>query len=550
MADLFCGCGGSSTGAAAVADAEVRLAVNHWERAVESHAANHPDADAVLTDLHEVHPACFEPMTALLASPECTTHSPSSGLRRSKIGQLDAFDRCDLTPAQVKSRATMWTVVHWASVHRPEFVIVENVVEIHYWPELAAWLGEMHTLGYEHERVYVNAMHIHGLLDSRIEFMAPQSRDRIYVVFWKRGNPKPDLSINPPAYCAACESHVKSVQAWKNTKQGRQRWGRYGRQYEYRCPHCSARVEPWSFAALNAIDWTLPAIRIGDRERHGLRPLGEKTRARIKYGLEKYGLHSYQVTTRYSSGLDCRVKGADEVLPTQPSQPVVGIVETAFSHAPATRFEVANAPFRTLTGRATKALVLANRTHGQARSSLERFPTINTGSNIALITTHRGTSKSHSGSQPFTTVTAGGINHGIVTSEAAQLTLRGSRSLDGLDDPLGVVVASAQQIGVLSRHPLLVQYYGSLNASSTTEPMPTATGHDRHGLVDGEGDELPEVDDLCFRMLQPEELKVGTGHPADYVLVGTKRDRVKLVGNSNYPGIEQLLLQRCKDTLE
>lgn len=49
-ADLFCGGGGTSTGlvqACEAAGATVDLvAINHWERAVETHAANHPGARA------------------------------------------------------------------------------------------------------------------------------------------------------------------------------------------------------------------------------------------------------------------------------------------------------------------------------------------------------------------------------------------------------------------------------------------------------------------------------------------------------------------------
>lgn len=54
-ADLFCGAGGSSTGLRRVADAlGARLdltAVNHWPTAVETHAANHPEARHVCENL-------------------------------------------------------------------------------------------------------------------------------------------------------------------------------------------------------------------------------------------------------------------------------------------------------------------------------------------------------------------------------------------------------------------------------------------------------------------------------------------------------------------
>ncbi|HEY0883298.1 MAG TPA: DNA cytosine methyltransferase, partial [Archangium sp.] len=48
--DLFAGAGGWTTGARA-AGVRVLMAVNHWPRAVESHAANHPETEHVCQDL-------------------------------------------------------------------------------------------------------------------------------------------------------------------------------------------------------------------------------------------------------------------------------------------------------------------------------------------------------------------------------------------------------------------------------------------------------------------------------------------------------------------
>lgn len=45
LTDLFCGAGGSSTGATAIPGVELRIASNHWDLAVETHGVNHPNAD-------------------------------------------------------------------------------------------------------------------------------------------------------------------------------------------------------------------------------------------------------------------------------------------------------------------------------------------------------------------------------------------------------------------------------------------------------------------------------------------------------------------------
>lgn len=503
VTDLFCGCGGSTTGAAAVPGVEVRLAVNHWQRAVETHAANHPTTDVALSDLHEVHPAAFERMDVLLGSPECTTHSPASGTRRKGIGQIDAFDACHIAPATVKSRATMWTMVHWASVHRPSAVVVENVVEIHYWPELTAWFEAWRSLGYRWKCVYVNAMHVHGLTDARVSFEAPQSRDRIYVVFWKASVKAPNLDVRPLAPCAACGSDVESVQVFKRGRS----WGRYRRQYVYRCPTCTSVVEPYTHAAASAIDWSLPSTTIGDRAASG-RPLSDKTLARIRYGLDRFGWTPTLVSTRYSSGVECRVRTAFEPLPTQPSQPVT-------------------------------ALVLPNRTNNlpvDADASPMPTATTATGGGLALVTSLRRNARIEDAeSATLPTVTAAG-NH------VALLTMRGTRSVSHVTGVLPTQTAAGQQVA------LLTSYYGTDQATEPRQgPLPTVTTVDRHALVTGEAP--VDIDALGFRMLEPHELLVGTGFPETYQLVGTKRDRVKLIGNSNYPGIEQLIVARLAEVL-
>ena len=45
LTDMFCGAGGSSTGAIQVPGVKVRMAANHWKLACDVHNANHPDTD-------------------------------------------------------------------------------------------------------------------------------------------------------------------------------------------------------------------------------------------------------------------------------------------------------------------------------------------------------------------------------------------------------------------------------------------------------------------------------------------------------------------------
>jgi len=176
-ADLFCGAGGSSTGLKRVADAlGVRLdltAVNHWKKAVETHAANHPEARHVCESLDSIDPRKVTggSLDLLWASPECTHHSTARGGK----------------PINDQSRSTAWCVVRWAEALRPRYVIVENVPEFQTWGPIGsndrplksrkgetfgAWLTAMRSLGYTVEAQVLNSA----------DYGAATTRRRLFVV--------------------------------------------------------------------------------------------------------------------------------------------------------------------------------------------------------------------------------------------------------------------------------------------------------------------------------------------------------------------------------
>ena len=278
LTDLFAGAGGASTGATQVPGVEVRIAADHWAEAVEVHNANHPNADHICADISQYDPRRIPSTTILWASPPCTNHSGAKGIAQAAQA-ASLFEAPD--EAAARSRATMWEVPRFAEVHRYQAVLVENVVEAARWLPFQAWLMAMHSLGYEHRTAWLNSMHA-----NRHGSPAPQSRDRMYVVFWRKGNRAPDLEAmqRPRAYCPTCETDVDAMQAWKNPAK---RWGRYRAQYVYRCPSVACRhqvVEPYWLPAASAIDWSLSGTRIGDRSR----PLAATTRARIAAGIGRY----------------------------------------------------------------------------------------------------------------------------------------------------------------------------------------------------------------------------------------------------------------------
>lgn len=301
MTDLFCGAGGSATGAIQIPGVQVVMAANHSRHAIDTHQANHPSTRHDCADISQVVPQRYPRTDILWASPECTNHSGAKGKKRNHGEWDDGLFAPDGTDeAAIRSRATMWDVPRFAEAHQYRVIIVENVVESRWWgPDnrpgaiYESWLHTMtHGLGYAHRDVYLNSMFA-GALGST----AAQSRDRKYTVLWlpEKVEHAPDFDkwLRPTAIC---EMHgpVRAIQAWKTTKTCRPErpWGRYGKsgQYVWRCPQVACRnavVNPAVRQAAEVIDWALPARTIA--ERTGTPDeLAPNTMRRIRAGYDKF----------------------------------------------------------------------------------------------------------------------------------------------------------------------------------------------------------------------------------------------------------------------
>ena len=605
--DWFCGAGGSSQGAHAVPGLRVARAANHWERAIESHAANFPEVDHYRGDIREA-PVERWPVTDLFwASPECPQWSNARGKRRDFDQSLqgDLFDEEFAPPEEVqRSRALMEEVPLYLRgvIARGGLVkagVVENVVDVRAWDQWDRWLGEIRKLGYGTRTIALNSMHA----DSRAVDMAPQSRDRLYVAYWHeslRRTPDWNKWLRPRAWCPGCSVWVRAVQVFKNPAAD---MGRYRQQYVYRCPNTRCRnqiVEPSVLPAAVAIDWSLPGQRIGDRAK----PLAPKTLARIEAGLKKFA----RPITLEAAG-------------------------NTFERRPGVRTWPVDQPVTTQTTTATKALaydpliVPAGGTwRSEASSAAEPMPTHTTRENDGLavlpfITELRGGSNVRSVADPLATVATSGGHHGLAVppllvpvegrdgKEASRATdplrtqtarnetglawlpfmvkLRGGgdqgRGLSAFD-ALGTVSADGNHHGVVTpphlpaalpamlmrnngskgdggehctsvaepartlttaghqslitwEH-LLVPYYGNGTARPVAEPVGTLSTRDRYALVRGDVD----INDVLFRMLEPHEIGRAMSFADSYVVLGTKRERVRQYGNAVTPNAAEVIL--------
>lgn len=367
VTDLFCGAGGSSLGAEA-AGLQLVMAANHWQTAIDVHQAHFPDAGHDCADVSEVDPRRYPVTDVLLASPECTNHSQARGVsrRRQDPTLWDAPD-----PGAERSRATMWTPPHFAEQNRYAAIVVENVVEATKWVGWPAWLQYWADLGYEHRVLSHNSMH-HGV---------PQSRDRMYVVLWRKGL-RPDLEMELQAWCPRCDGDRTVRQSWKNGRTV----GRYRQQWVWSCTICGSTCEPGTRPAAEIIDWALPCPRIGDRAR----PLADATRRRILAGLQRYGWvpvitagagHVYETTPGN------RARPLTEPLPVQGTTAHHGLLmrnNTARGDQ-GQMVTPTGEPARTMTTKGHQSLLVPYYGNGQAQPVDRPLPTVRTRDAAALV---------------------------------------------------------------------------------------------------------------------------------------------------------------------
>ncbi|MFI8942683.1 DNA cytosine methyltransferase [Streptomyces syringium] len=530
--DWFCGAGGSSQGAHAVPGVRVERAANHWARAIESHAANFPDVDHYRGDIREA-PVDRWPVTDIFwASPECPQWSNARGKKRDFDTSLqpDLFGEAAPSEEVERSRALMEEVPMYLRgvIERGGLVkagVVENVVDVRAWDQWDRWIGEIRLLGYYTRTIALNSMHA----NPRAVDAAPQSRDRLYVAYWHQSLGRtPDWGkwLRPRAWCGTCQEWVQAIQVFKTM--GRD-MGRYRQQYVYRCPRVTCRnqiVEPSVLPAAVAIDWSIPGQRIGDRTK----PLADKTVARIQAGLKKFARPMV-----VPAGGTWRDTGTplDEPMPTRTTRendglaipPLLVPVEGRDGKEPAS----AHQPLRTQTARNETGLAW-----------LPFIAELRGGGSIA-----------RSAAEALATVTASGNHHGLVTPNIPAMVMRNNGSKgDGGEhctsaaDSFRTLTTAGHQSLVTWEH-LLVPYYGTGTARTVAEPVGALSTRDRYALVKGSVD----VEDVLFRMLEPHEIGRAMSFADTYVVLGSKRERVRQYGNAVTPNAAEVILCALVETI-
>jgi DNA (cytosine-5)-methyltransferase 1 len=536
VTDIFCGGGGSSTGMIQVDGVQVVMAANHWDLAVDVHNRNHPGADHAAVDLHEEDPRYFPTTDILWASPECTKWSQASGGKYSSVST--EFDLLDLlnpdlveedpeTAIVQRSRLLMFDVLRFVEHHRYRAIIVENVVDIARNPRFAEawslWRKGLSNLGYDFRVVSLNSMHAQAF-----GAPAPQSRDRLYIVAWRRGQKAPDIDrvLRPLAWCPTCQSVVESQQAWKNGRTV----GKYRSQYVYIHGGCGTTVEPGYLPAAAAIDWSLRGTRIGDRTKD----LAEKTRRRIAAGIARYWNFPLTVEAAGNTydaadpkhiafgdpNAYYRAWPADEPLKSLHTTMSKALVVPLEGRA-GDRVKSTDDPLRTQTSRHLDAMVtppfmLERRGEYRTRSLEDPMSTLTANDTTKAIIEpapfiaelRGGGSDARSTTDPLATVTASGNHHALVMRNNGEKGGNPARHVTPADEYLRTLTANGPLPSLLTpaggtwnddarptsephrtlttreTSALVTPYYGnSDSAKPVDEPVGTLTTRDRYALI-------------------------------------------------------------------
>jgi len=561
VTDQFCGAGGSSQGVRRYANKigggiEVKLALNHWKLAIETHSTNFPDTLHDCTDISACDPRRYPSTDILITSPECTNHSVANGKKQLKK-QMELFEKGIIDPAAERSRATMWDVVRFAEFHKYNIIITENVVDARKWVLYDAWINAMHNLGYEHRCCFLNSMHF---------WPTPQSRDRMYVVFWRKGNKAPNLDYMPLSRCQKCCKDVRGIQSWKRNQKS---W-KYGERqgYVYCCPECTTRVEPYYYAALNCIDWSIPGTRIGDRKI----PLKGNTERRIRKGINMFKNDPFLMLSAYT---DARgdVRNLNGPLYTQTTSDMQGIlrpfiinnqqqdaadsrVRSAMDDALFTSSCYAN------VGVVAPPPVVIHGEHSSSdspsyvKTSLGAMNTQTTSDHTGILSYRKPmiVELNSSGklfeadNRALSTLTAGGNNQGLVMMPVI-VENKGNSNARSASEAMSCFTTKLSH-GILTSEAfqafITYQNGGSDVNSHLTKAAGTFAANDRHALV---AYKEPEYEDCYYRTLKAHEVKKGMAFDDNYIILGDSKSQVRQCGNAVTPPPMEWLVEQSVNSL-
>ncbi len=509
--DCFAGGGGASVGIEMALGRHVDIAVNHDPEAIRMHTVNHPNTlhlteDIFKVDLQKYVNGCQ--VALMWASPDCTSHSKAKGGKPRKHGL----------------RILPWAVYKHAKAILPDVIIMENVEEIQQWGPLDVAGHPIPERKGEDYKKFITAMKSLGyIFDSRelvaADYGAPTTRKRWYAIFRRDGRdivwPEPTRS----------RYSVNGLKPWEPI-------------YKY--------------------------LDLGDLGKSIFgrkKPLAEKTMNRIARGLDKFVFRNPEpfIVQVDHGGDNFRGQSIHEPMPTITSKHGFGVVtvETApfIEKSYGGNYKGSGSgvekPVHTITTVDHNHLVspLLIQYHSETTKSGVRgqkvtdpIQTIDTSNRYGLVmsfvTKFYKSGTGQSLAEPIHTITTSPGHFGTVSVLAMNM-----RELQ----EAGIDEEAARKCTWVSQ--FVMEYYSCGTGQSLTEPLHTVVTKDRFALITVLGNEYVILD-IFLRMLKPEELKLGQGFPADYIIDRDinyrpypAKEQVARIGNSVVPIMAQKLVE-------
>jgi DNA (cytosine-5)-methyltransferase 1 len=499
LIDLFCGAGGTTTGAEASGVCKVIAAVNHDPMAIASHAANHGGVHHFTEDIRTLDTSELVHIAAkwrtqypdaeliLWASLECTNFSKAKGG----------------LPRDADSRTLAEHLPRYIQALQPDKIMIENVEEFLSWGPLCEngkpisrkngrdyirWTKSITTLGYKWEWRILNSA----------DYGDYTSRRRLFGIF-----------------------HHEEIAIWPQPTHSRK--PQSGQLF-------ADRQRPWK-AVADVLDLADLGRSIFARPK----PLVDNTLRRILRGLKKaitQPMMMYCNTPGYCTDLDCPVG----TLTTKVNKALV-VPMVATNYTPGTIKTASNNPAQTITAGTNMHLVTAilsmlQSYYGNGSSTAMNEPahTLTTKDRFAMVTPIAFIDRQFSS----------GTQHSAIESPAGSITTVPKMNLctaflvnpqynnvgNDISKPAPTIIAS-QKSYPLSLAVGRVGEEGIQDNPTDTDAMRELKAFMRtHGIVD-----------IYLRMLNVQELKRIQGFPETYELKGSQELQKKFIGNSVVPQV-------------
>lgn len=509
--DLFSGAGGTTTGVhLAGPDVEVAACVNHDEKAIESHKANHPDCihfvedvrdmkvvrhiSALCRNLRKENPGC---VINLWASLECTNYSKAKG------GQ----------PRDADSRTLAHSLYDYLDEFDYDYVFIENVREFMSWGPMdekgrplsrkngidyVRWIKRMTGFGYRYDWKILNSA----------DYGAYTSRERYFAQFAKTGLP---ISWPQPTHARKVlnEGFFKNdLQPWKPVKE--------------------------------VLDLQDEGESIFTRKK----PLVEATLQRIYAGLIKFVAEGETafIQKHFSgrpAGKVTSLKYPAGAITTSANQSIVRTSMLTSYYGNSNTAQSTDKPCPTITTKDRFSAVFIDQQFGQGRpssvnrpaGSLTAIPKFNLVNCKWLMDTNFK-NVGRSIEKPANTILACRKHQYLMNP---QFKAKGS----SIDRPCFTLIAKMDK-----RPPYLISPEpGRVNVQISIWNPPTMKKIKKFMQVYG-------IVDIKMRMLKiPELLKI-QGFPEGYVLKGTQGDQKKFIGNAVHPLVAKAIAKKNAEVLK